>query len=227
MFFRSILLSLLLFIVGTVNTFGQAQDNLGSWYIYNGSFYFVPQIEFFFETQLRLYEPLSNREEFFLRPMVNYHFSPAFSAGLGYSYGMTWNYAEKEDDKIKSTEDRLIIQATFNQHIQRTRFQHRYRFEQRWLDDGNQQRFRYRLQVTIPLNNTSIEKGTVFLNTFDEIFIDSGPELKFNQNRLYLAGGFQFSKTLNFQIGYLFQSKPEHNFHRLQFFLTQKVNFYK
>ena len=158
MFFRSLLLSILFFTTGTVISFGQEQDKLGSWFIYNGSFYPNQKVEFFFETQLRLYEPLSNREEFFLRPIINYHFSPVFSAGLGYSYGMTWNYTENEDDKIKSTEDRLIIQATFNQHIQRTRFQHRYRFEQRWLDNGNQQRFRYRLQVTIPLNSTSIEK---------------------------------------------------------------------
>lgn len=226
MLIRRTLLSFLFFIIWTVNSFGQAEDKLGTWFIYNGSFYFNPEVEFFFETQLRLYEPLSNREEFFLRPIINYHFSTIFSAGIGYSYGMTWTYGDADNEKIKATEDRLILQATMNQMIHRTKFQHRYRFEQRWLDQGNQQRFRYRLQVTIPLNNTSLEKGTVFLNTFDEIFIDSGPELKFNQNRLYLAGGYQFSKTLNLQLGYLFQSKSEHNFHRLQFFLTQKINFY-
>jgi len=208
-------------------SYGQAEDKLGAWYIYNGSYYVDPKVELFFETQLRFYKPLSNVEEFFLRPMANYHFSPLVFAGLGYSYGNTWTYAEDNEDKERKTENRLILQAGLNHKISRTKIQHRYRFEQRWFESGNRHRFRYRLQVTVPINGKIIEKGTFFVNVYDEIFINSKPELTFDQNRLYMAGGYQFSKTLNLQIGYLFQSRSTANFNRLQFFLTQRLDFYK
>jgi hypothetical protein len=140
---------------------------------------------------------------------------------------MTWTYEENKDDKIKEIENRMILQAGLNHAINRSKIQHRYRFEQRWFDSGNRQRFRYRIQVTVPIGRKIIEKGTVFVNLFDEVFINAGPEVAFDQNRLYMAWGYQFSKTLNVQFGYLFQSRSSNNYHRLQLFITQKVNFYK
>jgi len=77
------------------------------------------------------------------------------------------------------------------------------------------------------MNGKEFVKGTFFINVYDEIFINSKPELAFDHNRLYLAGGYQFNKTLNLQIGYLYQSRPTANFNRLQFFLTQKLDYYK
>jgi hypothetical protein len=225
-FIQLIKISILIFAL-PFEGLSQEEDKLGAWLIYNGSFYPDPKIELFFESQLRFYELMSNKQEFFLRPMINYHFSPLIFAGIGYSYGMTWTYEENKDDKIKEVEHRIILQTGLNHAINRTKIQHRYRFEQRWFETGNRQRFRYRIQVTVPVGKKSIEKGTVFINVYDELFVNSGPELAFDQNRLYMAGGYQFSKTLNLQIGYLFQSRPSNNFHRLQVFLTQKVNFFK
>jgi hypothetical protein len=224
-YYKYILLAFLLF--QGIESYSQSDDKLGAWFIYNGSFYVDPKVELFFESQLRFYEPMSNVEEFFLRPMANYHFSPLIFVGLGYSYGNTWNYVEDNEDKERTTEHRLIIQAGLNHKISRTKIQHRYRFEQRWFESGNRHRFRYRLQATIPINGKEFVKGTFFINVYDEIFINSKPELAFDQNRLYLAGGYQFNKTLNLQIGYLYQSRSTANFNRLQFFLTQKLDFYK
>lgn len=214
-------------ILSVYNGYGQAEEKLGAWYIYNGSYFVDPKVELFFESQVRLYQPLSNLEEFFLRPMANYHFSSMIFGGLGYSYGNSWSYADNKDDKEKIIENRLILQAGFNHNISRTKIQHRYRFEQRWFKSGNRHRFRYRLQITVPLNGKVIEKGTYFINLYDEVFINSKPELAFDQNRMYIAGGYQFNKTLNLQIGYLFQSRPTANYNRLQFFLTQRLDFYK
>ena len=220
------LLLAFLFLQGS-KAYCQADDKLGAWYIYNGSYFVDPKVELFFETQLRFYKPLSNVEEFFLRPMANYYFSPLVFAGLGYSYGNTWTYVEDNEDKERTIEHRLIIQAGFNHKISRTKIQHRYRFEQRWFESGNRQRFRYRLQATIPINGKEMIKGIFFINMYDEIFINAKPELAFDQNRLYLAGGYQFNKTLNLQIGYLYQSRSTANFNRLQFFLTQRLDFYE
>jgi hypothetical protein len=204
----------------------QAEDNLGSWFIYNGFFYLNPNWELFFETQLRLYEPVSNAETWFLRPYLMHHFSKQFHLGVGLEYHASWNYVEMDEEKVRTDEIRLTLQGFLFNFIDRTTIQHRYRLEQRWFETGNRQRTRYRIQATIPLNKTKMEKGTFFVNTFNEFLIDIGPELAFAQNRIYLAPGYQFSKHLNLQVGYLLISKPQHNLSRMQFFLTHKLWMY-
>ena len=128
-------------------------------------------------------------------------------------------------------ENRIILQAQIYTPIQKTNIQHRLRLEQRWItiestsETEIKQRFRYRLQATIPLGNEKIEAGTFFLNIYNELFINLH-EISFDQNRLYGATGYQFTPSTNLQIGYLIQYKNEQVFHRLQFFLTQKIFFY-
>jgi len=49
------------FLLIFINTaYSQAEDKLGSWYIYNGFFYLSPKVELFAETQFRMYEPVRN-----------------------------------------------------------------------------------------------------------------------------------------------------------------------
>jgi hypothetical protein len=56
--------------------------------------------------------------------------------------------------------------------------------------------------------------------------IDTNPTLGINQNRLYVAGGYQFTDNLNLQIGYLAVFRETTTHSRLQFFLTHKVWFF-
>jgi hypothetical protein len=79
--------------------------------------------------------------------------------------------------------------------------------------------------VTVPLNKASMERGALFVNVYDEIFINIASTLSLDQNRLYAAGGYQFTPLANLQLGYLYNSKPAGNFHRLQIFLTWNFDF--
>src|SRR5690606_3151688 len=100
----------------------------------------------------------------------------------------------------------------------RVYFNHRYRLEQRWLENmqsnGNGEavregftylnRARYRLMVSIPLNNNTIEPNTLFASVYDEIFLGFGKNIALNildQNRLYGALGYQFNEAGNVQLG--------------------------
>jgi hypothetical protein len=206
---------------------GQSEDELGSWYIYNGFFNFSPKVELFFETQLRNWETFSNPETFFVRPYFNYNIHPNFQAGLGLEYHNNWTYAEDPDERIRTTEYRLTLQGMAFQNIGRVALQHRYRYEFRDIDSEPAQRVRYRLQATVPINKTVAGKGVFFLNTFNEFLVDTEPQLSFSQNRFYIAGGYHFTKSLNFQLGYLFISRTSTVHHRLQFFLTQRLFFYE
>ena len=175
----------------------QAEDKLGSWYIYNGFYYLSPKIELFADTQLRLYEPVSNTERFLIRPYLSYYFNKQSNIGLGIEYHKSYSYAESGQEKPDSDEIRLTLQGMLFNFFDRTTLQHRYRLEQRWVDGISKQRARYRLQATIPLNNKSLTPGTWFVNVNNEIMITIGQDLGFNQNWTYFAPGYQFTKSLN------------------------------
>ena len=204
----------------------QGDDELGSWFIYNGFFNINPKVELFFETQLRNWETFSNPETFFLRPYFNYNVTKNFQPGIGLEYHKSWTYAEDPDEKESADEFRLTLQTMLFHKIDRVALQHRYRYEFRNVDGNHRQRTRYRIQATIPINNRTLKKGTFFMNTFNEFMVDTKPDLQLSQNRFYVAGGYQFSKSLNFQFGYLLISRSSANYNRLQFFLTHKLYFY-
>jgi len=205
------------------------QDEIGTWWIYNGTLRFTDEWNVFTEAQLRTYELTSNPQEAFVRVAGQYDFTPKIMVGLGYARIRDWAF----DDMVgeDSTEDRIYQQFQLRHHVQRTRFEHRYRFEQRWVhhDDGTSysNRFRYRLQITAPLNRKTLEPGAWFLNAFDEIFIRLGSEPTFDQNRVYFAGGYQFNRHANLQIGALWQARADADFFRLQVFLTYNFDFRK
>ncbi|OPG98951.1 hypothetical protein B2I21_07960, partial [Chryseobacterium mucoviscidosis] len=59
------------------------------------------------------------------------------------------------------------------------KFENRIRAEKSWFyepqSDKNSERmrYRYRLNVSVPLNAKEVKKGTVFANAYDEVFFVS------------------------------------------------------
>ncbi len=208
-------------------TRGESEDELGSWYIYNGFFNFNPKFELFFETQLRLWEVTSNPETFFLRPYFNYNIHQNFQTGIGLEYHKNQTFSEDPDEREISEEYRLTLQAMAFQKIGRVSLQHRYRYEFRNISPENGQRMRYRIMATVPINKKALDKKVFFFAAFNELMVETEPTLILSQNRFYLAAGYYFTKDLNFQFGYLFQSRQSNTHHRLQFWLTHRVKLYK
>ena len=208
----------------------EAQDKypLGSWYIYNGFFNVSPKVELFFETQLRTWEVASNPQVFFFRPYFNYNVTENFQAGLGLEYHMNWTYETDSMPRIKTEEFRTTLQAMLFQKVGRVGVQHRFRYEFRFLDEEGKQRMRYRLQLSIPLTKPTVEKGVLFLTTGNEIMVNTQPDLNLSQNRTYAMLGYQISRSISFQFGYMYIAHPNGapGYHRLQFLLTQKLYFF-
>ena len=88
-------------------------------------------------------------------------------------------------------------------------FEHRYRFEQRWIETNNKisykNRIRYLLRLTVPLNKKEISKNTLFVSFYNEVFLNL-TENPFDRNRIFAAIGFQFNSSSNVQIGYMVQT---------------------
>lgn len=214
----------LLTLLFTYN-FAYSQSDLGAWYVYNGFYKVAPKWEVFFETQARTYEPIQNLQSFFARPFVTYNALPNFQVGLSQEYHLNNPY--ENDVNLSNTEEyRTTFQIISTQKMSTVNLQHRYRYELRVVDGEFKQRMRYRLQLGVPLNSKVIQQGSIFLTTGNEILIDVDPKFQLNQNRVYSMLGYQFTKSTNLQVGYMYISKYNHvNEQRLQFFLTQKLDF--
>jgi hypothetical protein len=200
------------------------EDELGNWLIYNGTVRLAEHWSLFTEGQLRLWEPVSNLNEIILRAAGHYDFSSDALVGLGYARIETWPHA----DGPNRTEDRIYQQFTIRHAWARSIFEHRYRLEQRWLEEAGENsysnRLRYRLQITTPLNRPEMEPGADFINFYNEIFLTFDSERAFDQNRFYVAWGRQFTPLSNLQLGVMWQARTSTDFLRLQVFYTHNFD---
>jgi hypothetical protein len=205
-----------------------AEDELGNWLIYNGTVQFTDQWSLFTEAQLRLYEVTSDTQEVFVRFAGQYNIRPDVLVALGYTRVRTWPLEALPGQNDETKENRIFEQFSLKSRWARSVFDHRYRLEQRWVKQAGSttttNRFRYRLQITAPLNRTSMVPGAHFINFYDEIFINLGKPREFDQNRLYVAYGHQFTPTSNLQVGALWQARTSEDFFRLQIFYTHNFD---
>lgn len=145
---------------------------------------------------------------------INYHVAPALQLTAGYARASSYfhnDYASASP----LPEHRLYQQVLLRDDSGRVHTQHRYRLEQRWVRrPGDAQatylnRMRYQLRLVVPLGNKGkLEPGTPYLAGADEIFLGFGASAGRNfleQNRAYLALGYQFTKTVAMEAGYQHQ----------------------
>ncbi|RZK56116.1 MAG: DUF2490 domain-containing protein, partial [Pedobacter sp.] len=114
------------------------------------------------------------------------------------------------------TENRIWEQYIFAHKLKSSFVSHRARLEQRFIEQTNgdeifAQRFRYFVRLMQPLQGKVevFSKGP-FVALQNEVFLNiQNKELLnnslFDQNRLYIAGGYRFSKHIDLEAGYLNQ----------------------
>ena len=131
-------------------------------------------------------------------------------------------YATYSKNKLNKEELRFWLQYNYSKLISRLKIEQRFRAEKRFFHnpingiDTNSERFRYRLNLILPLNNSKVEPKTFFINTYDELFATTDKPT-ISRNRMYLGAGYQFSKSFGTSLGYLFQREfgntSNSNFH--------------
>lgn len=134
---------------------------------------------------------------------VSYDIAKNYTALVGIGRYVTYDF-NNLDAPPTVKEFRMWEQLTINSFLDRIKIEHRYRAEQRWLNGIYRNRFRYRLNLVVPLNHRKIEAKTFFISVFDEIFLNNvAPH--FERNRFSAAFGYQFDKSLSVQAGWLDQ----------------------
>lgn len=175
-------------------------DKLGTWEVLNGEYYLNNKWNLWAEGQLRSQKVYKDFYYHELKGGVNYKLnkSTIFLLGVG-QYG-TYSNGGNFKSPVLSHELRLWEQLTLVNNIGRIKIEHRYRVEQRWVNNDYKNRFRYRLNPLIPINKRTIEKGTVFASVYDEIFLtNKGPF--FERNRVFAGAGYMISNPLTLLIG--------------------------
>jgi hypothetical protein len=240
-----------IFLISGSNAWSQKNiaDQNNGWYMYFGNHKLTDKISLHTEYQWRRDDIIKTWQQSLARVGLDYKLSPTAMATAGYGFIITFPYGD-QPIPFKFYEHRIWEQLILTQSSGRFFFNHRFRLEQRYLenrlDNGNgssshngytyKNRVRYRFLINFPLNKRNMEKGVVFASFYDEVFLQFGPNFSRNyldQNRLYGAIGYQFLSNANMQLGYLnhFVIKGNgldaENNHTLQLSLTYNLDFRK
>ncbi len=192
-----------IFLLISTATFSQEKD-IGTWHVVNAQLSLSGKWEAFIELQTR-----SNRffDDFFYyeaKGGISYSLNKNFSFLMG--VGRYATYADKGNFALPfdNEEFRIWQQVTMNQYLQRLKIEHRYRAEQKWMNSRYRNRFRYRLNMMLPLNRAKLVAGSIYLNAYDEVFLNNKTP-HFERNRFFAGAGYILSPVTTIQAGYVNQ----------------------
>ena len=219
----------LLFLVGiasflAVNTsLAQVKEsNNNIWLHYFGKNMITEKFSFSFEATMRYANGVSEKQQYFIRPSVDYQFTKKFMGSVGFSHYNTYSYGNPAMNKISIPENHFWIQGTFVHNSGQLKITHRLRDELRYVGIAKAQsngdleidhydyrnRMRYMLLFNYPLIKK--EDATKLFALFgDEVFVNLGSNAGktfLNQNRLIGGFGYNFDKNHQIQLSYIHQN---------------------
>lgn len=203
----------LLFISGQL--FAQTQHQNAGWFMFVNNTKFNEKWGLQFDVQVRAADDWKFVRNTLVRPALQYFINDKHNVALGYLWQSTQSQVEGMDNSSLH-EHRIFEQYIFNHQLGSVIASHRVRVEQRFIgragDDAFSQRFRYFFRLIQPLKKveTSFAKGA-FIALQNEVFLNFQNKDKinnsvFDQNRVYLAAGYRFSKKFDVEAGYMNQA---------------------
>ena len=196
-------------------------NNLGNWLIYIGSKKINSNWNAHNEIQYRNYNAIGDLEQLLLRTGIGYSIEDNNNLLLGYGFIRSENYIDGTDEKSVVNEHRIFQQFITKQKVKGVSLQHRYRFEQRFVESDFKLRLRYFLGLNIPLISNK-EEVRFYLSVYNEIFMNTKGNA-FDRNRLYSGLGHKINSNLKVELGYMNQFLSNEN--RDQINLLAFVNF--
>ncbi len=205
-------------------SFGQSSD-VGNWLIYFGNQKINSKWNWHNEVQYRSFNFLGDTNQLLLRTGIGYNLlENNNNLLLGYGFINTQKYTANSDDKSSSNEHRIYQQFITKHKVNRLFFQHRIRSEERFLPNHFQMRLRYFLGMNIPINKKTLEKNTIYLSAYNEIFINAEKPL-FDRNRIYAALGFHINNYIKIEAGILAQTLEKSNRNQFQIVIFNNLPF--
>ncbi|WP_431134462.1 DUF2490 domain-containing protein [Psychroserpens mesophilus] len=209
-------LKLLLIIIACSSLHGFAQvesSKTGAWYMYFLNHQFKDsQFGIQGDIQYRNWNLGGDLEQLLIRAGATYTPKKAnVLLTLGYANITSGEYG---DGTATSGESRIYQEVLIPQKLgQRIYLAHRFRYEQRFVEDQDfRTRYRYNLFLNVPFNKSALEKGAVYAALYNELFINGQQDIGdgrevafFDRNRTYLGFGYVLKEGMRFQLGWMNQ----------------------
>lgn len=207
------------------------EDKIGGWYMYffNTTFKEGPWgIQG--DIQYRNWNVIGDLEQLLLRGGVTYKpVNTDIKFTLGYGHITTGMYGDSDQTVAES---RVYQEALFPVKFgSRFYTNHRFRYEQRFVDNQDfRTRYRYNLFLNIALNKPEMDKGTIYIALYNELFINGQRDIGngksvevFDRNRFYSAIGYMIKKGYKIQLGIMNQTTNNWSKNQLQFSFHHKL----
>lgn len=207
------------------------EDRLGAWYMY---FFNTTFKESSWglqgDVQYRNWNIAGDLEQLLLRGGLTYKPKKAnVKLTLGYANISTGSYGSSNST---FTENRIYQEALFPvQFGDRVYTNHRIRYEQRAIEGQSfRTRYRYNLFLNVALNTAVIDKKTIYIALYNELFINGQRNIGngntvevFDRNRFYAGLGYVLKQGLNLQLGVMNQTTDQWRKNQLQVSLHHKI----
>lgn len=201
------------------------------WLHYFGKNMLTPKLSFSFETTFRFANGFNEKQQYFVRPSLDYQLTKHLIGSLGYSHYETFVYGNPAINKITIPENHVWLQAQFTHQLGDLKITNRLRDENRYVGlalkgvDGTysidhfayRNRFRYMILLNYPLIKE--DKATkLFAILGDEAFFNIGsiaavPNADndvgatfMNQNRIIAGFGYNINPGNQIQLSYIHQN---------------------
>lgn len=213
---------LVLFLTANVNA---QKTDTGNWFLYFGNQKINNRWNWHNEVQYRNFNFAGDLEQLLLRTGIGYNLTENNNnILLGYAYVHSEPYVAGTDDKLETDEHRIFQQFITKQQFGRVYIQHRYRVEERFLNDDFKLRFRYFLSLNVPINKKALDKNAIYASVYNEIFLNT-EQNQFDRNRLYGGIGYCFSKNIKVEAGIMSQMLANNSRAQFQIMIFNSLPF--
>lgn len=203
----------------------EQKSDLGAWYMYFGNNKISKKLNFHNEIQYRSFDGAGDVEQLFVRTGIGYDLTED-NNNILLGYGFVLSRPYEDGKKTENTEHRIFQQYITKQKFGRFNLQHRFRLEERFLEDDFRMRFRYYLGINIPITNKEMLPKTWYASVYNEVFLH-GDSPVFDRNRVYGALGYVISKNLKIEAGYMNQIQENKNRGQIQIGFYNNIPFTK
>ncbi|MGX7667031.1 DUF2490 domain-containing protein [Flavobacterium pedocola] len=200
----------------------EKSHNENIWLHYVGKNKLSEKVSFTFEASMRYANCFSEKQQWFVRPSVDYQFTKSFAGSLGYSHYNTYVYGDPAMNKTDIPEDHVWVQGTYVHNTGDFKFTHRLRDEHRFVGIAKYEAasgdfeidhydYRNRLRYMFLVNYPFTKKGgqvKLFGFLGDEVFVNMSSNAGmtfFNQNRIIGGVGYNFNTHHQVQLSYIQQ----------------------
>lgn len=223
---RKVFTKLVFTVLSLGSIAASAQENdLGAWYMYFGNNKISKKLNWHNEIQYRNFNAAGDLEQLLIRTGIGYDLTENNNnVLLGYGFIVSRPYVNGE--KKENIEHRIFQQFITKQKFGRFNLQHRYRLEERFLQDDFRMRFRYMIGLNIPVTKKEMLPNSLYVSVYNEIFLNLDSPV-FDRNRVYGALGYVINKNMRVEAGYMNQIQENRNRGQIQIGFYNNIPFNK